>query len=360
MVVSSFVVMEAERIEAMSGQRCADALVAEVARERACGARRLVLVAQWAVLHNGDSLEQRRDSAGRLLPGTEQARTYGGEGTPEVAEFAVHELALLLGLPEPIARGELADVLDLTHRHPLLWARVLQTADCDAPGRDPALAAGMVQAWQARYVARRCRHAKLSAEAARWVDQRTTKHLGDQAWSRFQELVDARIKAADPVLAEQRRREREATKRVTVSRTNDEGLKSLTVLLPAAQIIVMMARIHQIALILRAHGATAPLGELEADAAFLLCTNPAEAVHKLIEAATKDGPNSGSASRRSRSGRPHASVRRPAGQGVGRRALAGRPTGSAGPPARPVQCRAGSGDADPSQPARPVLPDLRA
>ena len=106
---------------------------------------------------------------------------------------------------------------------------MLETADCDAPGRDPALAVGMVQAWQARYVARRTRHAKLSAEAARWVDQRTTRHLGSVAWSRFCDLLDARIKAADPVLAEQRRREKEATKRVTVSRTNDEGMKTLTV-----------------------------------------------------------------------------------------------------------------------------------
>ena len=50
----------------------------------------------------------------------------------------------------------------------------------------------------------------------------------------------------------------------------------------------MTARIHQLALILRAHGATAPLGVLEADAAFLLCTNPAEALHRLIQAAAKE------------------------------------------------------------------------
>ncbi len=292
--------MEAERIEAMGGQQCADALVAEVAREHASAARRLVLIAQWAVINDGETIHPRYDADGRVLPGTEQARTYGGDGTPQVAEFAVHELAMLLGLPESVARGELADVLDLQHRHPRLWARVLETAQCDTPGADPAMAAGMVQAWQARWVARRCRHANLSCEAARWVDQRTTRHLGDQAWSRFCELVDARIKAADPALAEARRRAKEASKRVTVSRTNDEGMKTLTVMLPAAQIIVMAARIHQIARTLQTQQhaaaqdtaqapAVAPpsLGMLEADAAYLLCTNPLEALHLLIQAAAK-------------------------------------------------------------------------
>ena len=307
-----FAAMEAMAIDALGGQQCADALVAEVARERASAARRLLLVGQWAVLNDGDSIPARHDAAGRLLPGTEQARAYGGDGTPDVAEFAVHELALLLGVPERVAAGQVGDVVDLVHRHPVLWARVGETAAADAPGADPARAVGMVQAWQATYVARRCRNAGLSLEAARWVDARTTKDLGRQAWSRFTETLEARIKAADPVLAERRRREKEATRRVTVSRTNDEGMKSLTVLLPAAQIIVMRARIHQLALILHATstptsaatgagpGSREGLRQLEADAAFLLCTNPLQALQHLITAAgkhadgqAKDSPGAG-------------------------------------------------------------------
>ncbi len=314
-----FECMEAVWLEAMGGQQCADALVAEVARERASAARRLLLVGQWAVLHNGDSVEQRYGVGGRLLPGTEQARAYGGAGTPEVAEFAVHELALLLGVPERVAAGELGDVLDLGHRHPLLWARVGETAACDDPGGDPALAAGMVQAWQATYVARRVRHAGLSAEAARWVDARTAKDLGRQAWSRFQDTLEARIKAADPVLAERRRRAKEASRRVSVSRTSPEGMKSLTVLLPAAQIIVMRARIHQLALILKAPGnqpatgestgeraAEQAIGRLEADAAFLLCTNPLDALQRLLEAARPHPPINDSTAGHDGAGQPDA------------------------------------------------------
>ncbi|MGN6128773.1 MAG: proline-rich domain-containing protein [Nocardioidaceae bacterium] len=282
--------MDAVAIDELDGQQCADALVAEVAHERAAAARRLLLIGQWATIHNEDTLHARHDATGRLLPGTEQARTYGGDGTPMVAEFAVHELALLLGVPERVAAGQLGDVLDLVHRHPQLWARVHEAATADAPGADPALAVGLVQAWQATYVARRFRAAGLSAEAARWVDARTTRHLGRQAWTRFTETLEARIKAADPVLAERRRRAREATRRVSVSRTNDEGLKSLTVLLPAAQIILVRARIHQIALILKSHGATDALAQLEADAAFLLCTNPLAALQYLITAAGNSQP----------------------------------------------------------------------
>jgi len=119
------------------------------------------------------------------------------------------------------------------------------------------------------------------------VDERTATDLGRQPWSRFQDTLDARIKEADPALAEQKRREKEASKRVTVSQSNSDGMKSLTVTLPAAQIILMRARIHQIARILKAHGAQAALGQLEADAAFLLATNPLEALLALIDGATK-------------------------------------------------------------------------
>ena len=176
------------------------------------------------------------------------------------------------------------------HRHPTLWARVQQTAACDAPGTDPALAAAMVQAWQATWVARRCRAAKLSLEATRWLDARTSDNLGRQAWSRFQDTVDARIKEADPALAEEKRLAKETAKRVTVSAVNEQGMKTLTVQLPAAQIIILRARIHQLAQILQtAIAATqdtkVPLGQLEADA-LLLMANPAEALQLLLWGAT--------------------------------------------------------------------------
>ena len=56
--------------------------------------RELLLAAHWATLHGADSIPER---PGNVLPGTERARRLGGHGTPEVAEFAGAELALLLG-----------------------------------------------------------------------------------------------------------------------------------------------------------------------------------------------------------------------------------------------------------------------
>ena len=249
-------------------------------------------MAQWAVLHDAASVHQPRDASGHVLPGTEQARQVGGDGTPPVAEFAVHELAMLLGLPLLACRNQLADVLDLVHRHPLLWARLAETARADQGGADPALAVGLPQDWQALKVARACRNAGLSREAARWVDARTTRDLGVLPWARFETKLAARILQADPALAEERRRAAEGTKRVSVSRTDDDGLKSLTVRLPAAQIIWLRARLHQVATILQARGASAPLGELEADAAFVLA-NPAHALQLLLWGAGEQ-PASGS------------------------------------------------------------------
>jgi len=275
-------------IDELDAQQCADVLVSTVAGERAAGARRLRLIGQWAVVHGPDTLLTDPDVP--ALPGAERLRTYGGQGTPQVAEFSTHELAVLLGVPVGVAGNMLADVLDLTHRHPKLWAQLEHTAACDSPGHDPALATGCVQAWQATWVARRCRAAGLSLEAAQWVDDHTTDHIGTQAWTRFQGTVDARIKQADPALAEQKRLAKEAAKRVTVSATNEHGMKTLTVQLPAAQIIILRARINQLAQILQAainatHDSVVPIGQLEADA-LLLMANPAEALQLLVWGAT--------------------------------------------------------------------------
>ena len=56
--------------------------------------RELLLAAHWETLHGPDSLPAR---AGPVLPGIERARRLGSHGTPEVAEFACAELALLMG-----------------------------------------------------------------------------------------------------------------------------------------------------------------------------------------------------------------------------------------------------------------------
>jgi hypothetical protein len=48
---------------------------------------------QWAVVHDPGRL----DPAGAKRPGRERARLLGGDGTPEVTEFAAAELGARIG-----------------------------------------------------------------------------------------------------------------------------------------------------------------------------------------------------------------------------------------------------------------------
>ena len=54
----------------------------------------------------------------------ERAVPIAGEGTPEVAEFCVMELAAALDLSHEATLALLGDVLDLAHRLPRVWALV--------------------------------------------------------------------------------------------------------------------------------------------------------------------------------------------------------------------------------------------
>jgi hypothetical protein len=143
-------------------QEVADALVASHVELLEVEARQFVLAAQWADLHPM--------SSGTVLPGTERAKRYGGEGTPFAGEFAAAELGVLLGRSHVAAATLMADALDVRHRLPMLWA---------------ALTAGRVRVWQARHVAARTRATGLSLAQAREMDVATTPHLASLSWGRF-------------------------------------------------------------------------------------------------------------------------------------------------------------------------------
>ncbi len=81
----------------------------------------LALAAHWADLHAAPAGEGVRHP----VPGMEQVVPLAGEGTPEVAEFAPAELGAVLGLSTHAAGCFIGDALELRHRLPRLWARVL-------------------------------------------------------------------------------------------------------------------------------------------------------------------------------------------------------------------------------------------
>src|SRR3954452_12534727 len=174
----------------------------------------LVLAAHWATLHDAETVAgstSTRGSSGRRSGG-ERIVHPGGDGTPEVAEFACAELGMLMGCGFVSANTLIRDALDLQHRHPQMWQ---------------ALGEGKARVWKARQVARMTHAAGLSWEQARFVDEATTPYVDTLLWSAFTRLVEARIIEADPEAAEARRLTAELERFVSTGRSNEFGLKTL-------------------------------------------------------------------------------------------------------------------------------------
>ncbi len=82
--------------------------------------RLIEAAAHWADLHG---VVEGNEAGRSSLPGSEQLTQLGGEGTPELAEFAPAELGAELAISAHAAARLIADALDLRHRLPRLWAR---------------------------------------------------------------------------------------------------------------------------------------------------------------------------------------------------------------------------------------------
>ena len=162
----------------------------------------LRLAAQWVDLHAEPPRVQGRGARKLVL--------CGGEGTPEVDEFAAAELGLLQDTTTASARRQMSDALNLRHRLPRLWSMVC---------------AGGFRVWKARNVAAATHH--LSSSAARQVDAAVAPHIATLPWSRFETLLEGQIIAADPGAARRRQELADAERFVRVGRQNEHGLRML-------------------------------------------------------------------------------------------------------------------------------------
>jgi hypothetical protein len=187
--------------EAMSEEEILDAAGACADAIRDAEIELLRLAYRWAVVHPADRL----DPVEAAKPGREQARRVGGEGTPEVTEFAAAEFGARIGRSPYAAARLIGDALDLHHRHPRLWARV---------------EAGEVRASYARHVTTRTRD--LTREQAAYVDAGVVEAAdGRICWSRFEALVEAKVTQADPDAA--RLREEKAAQARFAKKLRGEG-----------------------------------------------------------------------------------------------------------------------------------------
>ncbi len=226
------------------------------------------LAAHWADLHHPDS----RAPLEKPLPGAECGRQLGGDGTPEVLEFAAAELGARMETSTGSTRALMADALDLRHRLPELWHLIV---------------AGGVPVWKARKVAQATRH--LSRSAAMHVDAAVARGITSLPWGRCETLLAAKIIEADPKAAEEQAKIWEAERFVRAGRSNQTGLKLLIAKANAGDVIWFMATVNRIAEILRLQGDMDP-ADLRRSKAIGIVAQPALALQLLWEFRNQQHP----------------------------------------------------------------------
>lgn len=134
-----------------------------------------------------------------VVEGCERLVRFGGDGTPEVGEFVVAELAALMRCGTDTARAQVRRALNLRHRHPQLWE---------------ATVAGLVPVWQAFLVTDAC--AGLAQDACLWVDAQVAIASCLQPFPRVMRQVEGWVLAADPAAAAERAGQAESSRYVRV------------------------------------------------------------------------------------------------------------------------------------------------
>jgi len=223
----------------------------------------LALATDWADLHPAESIST--VTGAPPLPGGETARRLGGEGTPEVAEFAPAELAVSLEQHPAAARHLMADALDLRHRLPGLWH--LATHEL------------VLECWVVRKIARAT--LPVTQRQANEIDDRLVAVAADLPPGRLLTLTDAMVLACDTA-AEGAARERELSRRfVRVNQSTEHGTKGLWAKLDAPDAIRLDAQIDRLARLLADEAQPDETLEVRRSRALGILANPLEALHLI-------------------------------------------------------------------------------
>ncbi|WP_329005771.1 13E12 repeat family protein [Kribbella sp. NBC_00709] len=177
--------------------------------------------------------------ARRSGDGRERAVVLGGDGCPEILEFAVAEFGVILGISPQVASGYLGHALALRHRFPFTWARLL---------------AGDATPWKARRIVDDC--AKLSAEAAAYVDRRVAPLIDSITPYRLEKIVKAAKMHAGPDLARAEAAEKACERGVFVGQSNEHGTRTMYIKAAAGAVIRNKATLDAIADALQVFGDT--------------------------------------------------------------------------------------------------------
>src|SRR4051812_25863719 len=155
-----------------------------VARTYAAEVDKLHAAIAWAAMHSVESMD---DAA--CYAGLEGELALAGPGAPLVAEFAVAELAVALGVTTDAGRAFLGLAMERRYRLPRLWKRVT---------------AGDLAPWRARKVAEQT--LPLSMEAAAFVDAHVAAFAHKIGHAGLEHLVEEAVTRFMPAEAEARRR----------------------------------------------------------------------------------------------------------------------------------------------------------
>ena len=189
----------------------------------------------------------------RAYEGRERAVVLGGDGCPEIAEFAIAEFAVVLGVSPGVGSDLLADALALRHRFPRTWARIQ---------------AGEATPWKARQIVQACR--KLDHAAAEYVDRKVAAIVDTLPPYRLEKIARAARKHADPARAAAEAAEAADERGVHVGRGDGHGNKTIYIKAPAAAVNHCNATITDIAEALKKLGDTRPVQHRRADAIDIL------------------------------------------------------------------------------------------
>ena len=229
----------------------------------------LRIAAGWADLHPEEWLPTVTDEDGqertRRRLADEEPVQIGGDGTPKVIGFCPGELGLILETTYTGAKHLIADALDLIHRLPKLWATVQD---------------GKVAAWKARRVAAATR--TLTRAQAAQVDEAVHAVIATLGWARFELILDATLKQADPETAHAEEQAAATRRFVAVGRANDHHIMSLIARGTSLDILSFLATVNRIADILATNGDTDPV-DVRRSKAIGILARPAKALELLAD-----------------------------------------------------------------------------
>ncbi|WP_329478491.1 hypothetical protein OG555_38910 [Kribbella sp. NBC_01484] len=221
------------------------------AEARRVDARRLEHAQVYADRFHPDACPARPGR--RACDGRERAVVLGGDGCPEILEFAIAEFAVMLGISPRVAANYVGQALALRHRFPFTWARVL---------------AGEATAWKACRIVADC--AKLTQDAAAYVDQRIASLIDSITPYRLNKIVQAARMHTDPDLARAEAAEKTRERGVFVGHSDEHGTKTMYIKAAAGAVIRNKATLDAIAEALKTFGDTRPVQHRRADAVGIL------------------------------------------------------------------------------------------